>query len=106
MRTIWDKIITDGKIELNDGPIYKKQFLKTKTKFYFDEATDFHDKEVPKVDSSYTCLAGISLDSIFGVYEKYYSQVFLKECKYIERNGLDILLMTLKILLMIWMKID
>ena len=33
-----------------------------------------------KVDSSYTCLAVIAVDSIFGVYEKYYPQLFLKEC--------------------------
>ena len=55
--------------------VHNKKFLKTKTKFYGDEATDFHDKEVPKVDSSYTCLAVLALDSIFEVYKKYYAQV-------------------------------
>ena len=28
------------------------KFLKTNTKPYSDEATDFHNKEVPKVDSN------------------------------------------------------
>ena len=55
--------------------VYNKKILKTKTKFYGDEATDFHDKEVPKVDSTYTCLAVLALDSIFEAYEKYYAQV-------------------------------
>ena len=50
--------------------VHNKNFLKTKTKFYGDEATDFHNKEVPKVDSSYTCLADLALDSIFEVYKK------------------------------------
>ena len=43
--------------------------MKTKTKSYGDEALDFHDKEVPKVGSSYTCLAVTSLDSIFKMDE-------------------------------------
>ena len=38
------------------------------------------------MDSNYTCLAVISLDSGFKKDEKYYLQVFLKECKYIEEK--------------------
>ena len=34
------------------------------------------------LDSSYTCLAVISLDSALKEDENYYPQVFLKECKY------------------------
>ena len=37
--------------------------MKTKIKSYGDEATYFYDKEIPKVDSNYICLAVISLDS-------------------------------------------
>ena len=37
--------------------------MKTKIKLYDDKATDFHDKEIPKVDSNHTCLAVTSLDS-------------------------------------------
>ena len=54
--TIWDKISTDAKVELNGIPVYNKTFLKTKTKVCSDEATDFHDKELHKVNSSFTCL--------------------------------------------------
>ena len=50
-----------------------------------DETADFHDKEVPKVDSNYTCLAVIFLDSVLKKDESYYLQVFLKECKYNEK---------------------
>ena len=42
-------------------------------------------KKIPKVDSNHTCLAVISLDSVLKK-DDYYLQVFLKECKYIEKN--------------------
>ena len=58
-----DKITTDIKTELNSESVRSKKFLKTKTKSYGDEATDFHDKEVPKVNSIYTYLAVIPPDS-------------------------------------------
>ena len=43
-------------------PVYNKNFLKNKIKSYGDEATGFHDKEM-KVDSDYTCLIVITIDS-------------------------------------------
>ena len=51
-----------------------------------DEVTDFYDKEIPKVDSNHTCLAVVRLDSAVKKDENYYPQVFLKECKYIEKK--------------------
>ena len=38
------------------------------------------------MDSNYTCLAVTSLDSALKKDEKYYPQVFLKECKYIKKK--------------------
>ena len=55
-------------------------------KSYGDEFTDFYDREIPKVDSNHSCLAVISLDSALKKDEDYYAQVFLKECKYIEKK--------------------
>ena len=43
-------------------------------------------QNIPKVDSSHTCLAVISLDSALKKDENYYLQVFLKEYKYIEKK--------------------
>ena len=60
--------------------------MKTKIKSYGEEATDFHDKEVPKVGSNCNCLAAISLDSALKKDENYYLQVFLTECKYTEKE--------------------
>ena len=52
---------------------------------YNDEATDFQDKEIPKLDSNDTCLALISLYCAVNKDASYYPQVFLRECKYIEK---------------------
>ena len=102
--TILDKFSADAKIEVNDRPLYKETFLNTKTTFYGDEATNFHDKEGPNVDSSYTFLAVMSLNSTRGVYEKYYPQVFLKECKCFEREVIRYITADLENFLMILMK--
>ena len=60
--------------------------MKTKIKSYGDKATDFHDKEIPKVDSNHTCLSVIITDSALNEGGNYYLQVSLKECKYIEQR--------------------
>ena len=57
---------------VDSEPIHNKNLLKSKIK-YGDEVTDFHDKEMPKVGSIYTCLTVILID-------------FLRECKYIEKE--------------------
>ena len=57
-----------------------------KPKYNLDEVTDFSDKTIPKLDSNHTCLAVISLDSALKKDDNYYPQVFLKECKYIEKK--------------------
>ena len=38
-------------------------------------------------DSNHTCFAVFSLDSALKKFENYYPQVFLKECKYIEKKN-------------------
>ena len=41
--------------------VYNKEFLKTKIKPHGDEATDFYNQKIPKVDSNHTSLAVIGL---------------------------------------------
>ena len=84
--TIWDKVNVNMKKEFDSESAYKQEFLKTKIKSHDDEVTYFYDKKVPKVDSSHTCLAVITLDSTLKKDENYCPQVFLKECKYIEKK--------------------
>ena len=71
---------------MDSKPVYNKEFLKAKIKVHGDELTDFYDKEIPKIDSNHNCLAIISLGSAFKKDDNYYSQLFLKECKYIEKK--------------------
>ena len=54
--------------------------------FDSDEVTEFYCNKSPKVDSDHTCLTVISLDSGHKKDENYYRQVFLKECKHIEKK--------------------
>ena len=77
--TIWDKVSAD----------IIKNYSKTKVKSHGDEATDFQDKKILKLDSNYTCLAVISLDSALKKGDKYYPQVFLKKCEYIEKRHIN-----------------
>ena len=63
-----------------------KNYLKTKIKSHDNEVTDFYDKKISKLDSNHTCLAKITLDSAFKKDDNYYPEVFLKECKYIEKK--------------------
>ena len=84
--TIWNKISADIKKEFDKKSFYKKEHLKTKIKSLDDEITDFYDKKFPKVDSSDTCLAVISLGSALKKNDNYYLPMFLKNCKYIEKK--------------------
>ena len=84
--TIWDKVSADIKKEFDSEPVYNKIFLKTKIKSCCDDVTDMYDKRIRKVDSNHFCLAVISLVSAFKKEDTYQPEVFLKECKYIEKK--------------------
>ena len=85
VNTIWDNLSADIKEELDSKPVFSKKVLKTKRKSHCDEVTDFYNKEIPKLDSNYTCLAVISLNSALKRDENYYPQMFLRDCKYIKK---------------------
>ena len=84
--TIRDKVSADIKTEFDSEPVYNREFLKTKIKSHGDEVTDFYDDQIPRLDSNHTFLAVISLDSALKKDDNYYLQVFLKECKFIEKK--------------------
>ena len=60
--------------------------MKTKIKSYGDEATVFHDKEVPKVGSNHTCLAIISLDSTLKKMKTIVCKCFYKNANTLKRK--------------------
>ena len=84
--TIWNKVSTDIKKELDSDSAFNKNYLKTEFKSHGDEVTDFYDKIIPKLDSDQTDLAVISLDSALKKDNNYYPQVILKEYKHIEKK--------------------
>ena len=55
-----------------------------KIKSHGNEVKDFSEK-IPKLVTNHTCLAVISLNSALKK-DGYYLQMFLKECKHIEKN--------------------
>ena len=52
---VWNKISNDIENEFDCEPIYNKKLLKTKIRFYGDEATDFRIRKIPKAGSNYIC---------------------------------------------------
>ena len=83
---ILNKISNSMKTEFHSKSIYNKKPLKTKINTYGNKAKDFPDKEILKVGSNYTSLAVILIDFILRKEKIYYAQMFLKECKYFEKE--------------------
>ena len=50
LKHYWNKVSKSIKKELDCKPIHNKKFLKTKILSYSGEATDFHNKEIPKLE--------------------------------------------------------
>ena len=76
--------------------------MKTKIKPDGNKFIDLYDKEIPMLDSNHTFLAVISLDSALKKDDNYYPQLFLKVCKYIEKNVVRHLLDILSVFLCFW----
>ena len=78
------------KIDFNTRPTYgddDDKYIKARIKTYKDSiTTNFYNKngskKIPEEKVPHKCLSIIILDSIIYTYEKYYSQIFLEECKY------------------------
>ena len=64
--------------EFDSEPVYDKNCLKTKIKFYSEEITDFYDNETLNMNFNYTCLAVISSDSALKKDGSYDKQVIFK----------------------------
>ena len=95
---IWKKIERLMSIDFESKTTYgddddddDDKYIKTKIKTYKDSiTTNFYNKigckKVPKEKIPYECLSIIIIDSVLYVYEKYYPQTFLEECKYAKTN--------------------
>ena len=77
------------KIDFNTKTTYSDddKYIKTKIKTYKDSIiTNFYNKKIPEETVPHKCLSIIILDSVIYAYEKYYPQVFLEECKYVQEK--------------------
>ena len=80
-------------IDFDSKPTYgdDDKYIKTKIKTYKDSiTTNFYNKngskKIPEEKVPHKCLSIIILDSVIYAYEKYYPQVFLEECKYVQEK--------------------
>ena len=77
----------DFESKTTNGDDDDDKYIKTKVRTYKDNKnTNFYNKieckKVPKEKIPHECLSIIMIDSVLYVYEKYYPQTFLEECKY------------------------
>ena len=63
--TIWDKVSADIKKEFDSKRVHNKNYLKSKIKSHGDDFINFSDKKNSKLDANNTCLAIVTLDSVF-----------------------------------------
>ena len=80
---IWDVIKDKLCIKFHSEPVYEYRYLKAKLR-EFDGVikTNFLSNDVPKENMHYTCIAGITIDSVLRIDKKNNPQVYLEECKY------------------------
>ena len=63
---IWDVIKNKPGIKFHSQPIYENKYLKAKVREYDGSIkTNFLGNNVPKENMYYTCIACITLDSVF-----------------------------------------
>ena len=86
---IWETIEGLMKINFESKPVYgdDDKYIKTKIKTYEKSIiTNFHNKKMPKEKASCKCLSIIMVDSVIKANKKYYPQILLEECKYIQEK--------------------
>ena len=77
---IWDKIKDSFGKRLDSEPVYNDKYIKSEISLY---NINFYDTKMLIENKRYICLFVILLDSTFAnLHKEYYSQIFLKECKY------------------------
>ena len=71
------------------SPVYddNDRYIKTKIKIYAGSTiTNFNNNKIPKEKAPCKCLSIIMVDSVIKANKKYYPQILLVECKYIQQK--------------------
>ena len=86
---IWEKIEKLMKINFESKPVYgdDDKYIKTKIKIYAGSIiTNFHNKKMPKEKAPCKCLSIIMIGSVIKANKKYYRQMLLEECRYVQEK--------------------
>ena len=86
---IWKKIEELMNIDFKSKFVYGNddKYIKTKIKIYATSIiTNFHKNKMPKGKAPCKCLSIIRIDSVIKANKKYYPQILLEECKYIQEK--------------------
>ena len=86
---IWEKIEKLMKINFESKLVYgdHDKYIKTKIKIYGGSIiTNLHNKKMPKEKAPCKFLSIIMIDSVIKANKKYYPQILLEECKYIQEK--------------------
>ena len=86
---IWKNVENLLNIDFESKPVYGDgdKYIKTKIEIYAKNTiTNFHNKKIPKEKILCKCLSIIMVDSVIKANKKYYPQILLEECKYIQEK--------------------
>ena len=73
--------------EFDSDPVYNKEYLKAKIKFYNEKInTHSQNNKIPKEGSHCICLPVILINSVFRTSKNHYPEVFSKEYKYVVKE--------------------
>ena len=86
---IWETVENLMKIDFESKPVYgdDDKYIKTKIKIYAKNTiTNLHNKTIPKEKAPCKSSSIIMIDSVIKANKKYYPQILLEECKYIQEK--------------------
>ena len=77
------KLENSLKKEFDSKRVYNEKYLKVKIKSYNGKInTNFYNNKIRREGPQFIGLSVILMDFVFRTGKKYYSQVFLEDCKY------------------------
>ena len=85
---IWGVIKDKLGINFHSKPVYEYRYLKAKVR-EFDGVikANFWGNDMPKENMHYTCIAGITIDSLLRIDKNIHPQIYLEDCKYRLKNA-------------------
>ena len=84
-KLVWNQVEQQTSQSFTKDPVNKDRYLNSKLKTWKDRInTNFHGKDVP-YNTRCEATAILKIGSVYQQGDSYYPQVYLEECKYLER---------------------